>query len=81
VDGVVASPHEATLVRAACGPAFLVVTPGIRPAGSTPGDQARATTPREAVGLGADFIVVGRPILAAPDPRAAAEAIVGSLGA
>ena len=79
VDGVVASPHEVGLVRAACGPAFLVVTPGIRPAGTEKGDQARAATPQAAVAAGADYIVVGRPILQAPDPRAAAEEIAASL--
>jgi orotidine-5'-phosphate decarboxylase len=79
VDGVVASPHEIARIRVACGPDFLVVTPGIRPAGSEKGDQARAATPQAAVAGGADYIVVGRPILNAPDPRAAAEAIVASL--
>ena len=79
VDGVVASPHEVGLVREACGADFLVVTPGIRPAGAAKGDQARAATPAAAVAAGADYIVVGRPILESPDPRAAAEAIVASL--
>ena len=68
VDGVVASPHEVGLVRAACGPDFLVVTPGIRPAGAAKGDQARAATPAAALAAGADYIVVGRPILQAPIP-------------
>ena len=79
VDGVVASAHEVGLVRGACGPDFLVVTPGIRPAGAEKGDQARSATPEAAVSAGADYIVVGRPILQASDPRAAAEAIVASL--
>jgi orotidine-5'-phosphate decarboxylase len=79
LDGVVASPQEVGLIRAACGSDFLVVTPGIRPAGSERGDQARAATPEAAVLAGADYIVVGRPILEAPDPRAAADAIVASL--
>jgi orotidine-5'-phosphate decarboxylase len=79
VDGVVASPQEVALVRGACGPDFLVVTPGIRPSGTDKGDQARAATPEAAVSAGADYIVVGRPILQAADPRAAAEAIVASL--
>jgi len=79
--GVVASPHEIALVREACGPGFLVVTPGIRPAGAAVGDQARAATPAWAVAQGADYIVVGRPILEAADPRAAARTIVESLPA
>ena len=74
-DGVVASPQEAKAIRAACGPSFLIVTPGVRPAGAASMDQKRVATPRAAVEAGADFIVVGRPITAAPDPRAAAEAI------
>jgi len=81
VQGVVASPHEVPLVRSACGKDFLVVTPGIRPSGAERGDQARAATPEAAVARGADYIVVGRPILEAPDPRAAALAIVASLPA
>jgi orotidine-5'-phosphate decarboxylase len=79
VDGVVASPHEIGLVRRACGPGFLVVTPGIRPAGSAKDDQARTATPEAALAAGADYIVVGRPILQAKDPRAAAEAIASGL--
>lgn len=81
VHGVVASPHEIARIRATCGRDFLVVTPGIRPAGSEMGDQARAATPEAAFAAGADYIVVGRPILTAPDPRAAAEAIVAGLRA
>ena len=80
VDGVVASVQEAKAIRKACGREFLIVTPGVRPkeekAGLQRDDQARTATPREAIRAGADFIVVGRPILAAPDPRAAAQAIV-----
>jgi orotidine-5'-phosphate decarboxylase len=81
VDGVVASPHEVGLVRAACGEGFLIVTPGIRPAGTARGDQARLATPREARRAGADYLVVGRPITQSGDPRAAADAIVAEMGA
>ena len=80
-DGVVASPHEVAVVREASGTDFLIVTPGIRPAGAAPGDQARAATPAAALAAGADYIVVGRPITDAPDPAAAADAIVRELGA
>ncbi len=80
-DGVVASPHEIALVRAACGPDFLIVTPGIRPAGARAGDQARAATPAAAIRAGADYIVVGRPILEAAEPAAAARAIVEEMSA
>lgn len=79
--GVVASAEEARLVRESCGPGFLVVTPGIRPAGSPAGDQARFATPAGALGEGADYLVVGRPITAAPDPLAAALAIVDEMTA
>ena len=78
-DGVVASPQEVALVREACGKDFLVVTPGIRPAGASRGDQSRTATPAAAVAAGADYIVVGRPILEAADPAVAAEAIVREL--
>jgi orotidine-5'-phosphate decarboxylase len=80
VDGVVASPHEVPAIRAACGPDFLVVTPGIRPAGAALGDQARAATPAAALRNGADYLVVGRPITEATDPRAAAVEIAGEMG-
>lgn len=80
VDGVVASVQEAKAIRKACGREFLIVTPGVRPKDrdgvSKRDDQARTATPREAIKAGADFIVVGRPIIAAADPRAAAQAIV-----
>ena len=85
VDGVVASVQEAIAIRKACGGEFLIVTPGVRPKGkdaeSKKDDQARTATPREAIRAGADFIVVGRPILAAPDPRAAAQEIVDEIAA
>ncbi len=81
VDGVVASPREAGLLREACGPGFLIVTPGIRPAGARAGDQARAATPAAALLAGADYLVGGRPIIEAPDPPAALEAIVREMEA
>jgi orotidine-5'-phosphate decarboxylase len=80
-DGVVASGQEAAALRQALGPGMLIVTPGIRPQGAEAQDQARAVTPRAAIGAGADYLVVGRPITSAPDPRAAAEAIVGEIAA
>jgi orotidine-5'-phosphate decarboxylase len=79
LDGLVCSPEEAANVRAAVGGAMTVVTPGIRPAGSAAGDQKRIMTPAAAIAAGADYLVVGRPILAAPDPRAAADAIVAEI--
>ena len=81
VDGVVASPHEVGLIREACGRELVIVTPGIRPAGAAAGDQARAATPAAALAAGADYIVVGRPIVQAADPAAAADAIVDELAA
>lgn len=74
-DGVIASGQEATAIRAATGPGFLIVTPGIRMAGGAEGDQARVMTPDAAIRAGADHIVVGRPITHAADPKAAALAI------
>jgi len=81
LDGVVASPQETAEIRRACGSDFSIVTPGIRgaSAGGPKGDQQRTMGPAEAVKAGASFIVVGRPIIAAADPRAAAEAIAREL--
>jgi orotidine-5'-phosphate decarboxylase len=75
LDGVVASPREIALIRAQCGERFTVVTPGIRGLADLKGDQTRTESAHAALEAGASFIVVGRPIIAAPDPRAAAEAI------
>ena len=80
LDGVVCSPHEIAAVRAACGSGFLIVTPGVRPAGGELGDQKRVMTPLQAVRAGADILVIGRPITAAPDPVQAAKAIATDLG-
>ncbi len=81
LHGVVASPQETAAIRAACGPDFAIVTPGIRgaAAGGEKNDQVRTMGPAEAVRAGASYIVVGRPIIGAPDPRAAAEAIAKEL--
>jgi orotidine-5'-phosphate decarboxylase len=83
LDGVVASPQETAAIRSACGPDFSIVTPGIRgaSAGTDRNDQSRTMGPGEAVRAGASYIVVGRPIIAATNPRAAAAAIVEELGA
>lgn len=75
VDGLVCSPREAQALRLALGPAPLLCTPGIRPAGAAQGDQSRAETPAFAVRAGADLLVVGRPVYAAADPLAAARAL------
>ncbi|MEM7724570.1 MAG: orotidine-5'-phosphate decarboxylase [Pseudomonadota bacterium] len=77
-DGVIASPQEAAMIRALPEAAGrLIVTPGVRPAGAALGDQKRVATPGQAISDGADHIVVGRPIWQAPNPRAAAEAVLG----
>jgi orotidine-5'-phosphate decarboxylase len=81
VDGLVCSPAEAADVRSLVGAEMALVTPGIRPAGSGAGDQKRIMTPAAAIAAGADYLVVGRPITAASDPRAAAEAIVAEIAA
>jgi len=77
--GVVASPHEIAALRAVAPTGFLIVTPGVRPAGTDPGDQKRVMTPRQAREAGADLVVVGRPLRDAADPAAAARAIVAEL--
>ena len=75
MDGVVASPLEIELIRAACGPDFLIVTPGVRPSFAAADDQKRIMTPVEAVSAGADYLVIGRPIAKAADPVDAARMI------
>lgn len=79
VDGLILSAEEVEAQRAALGPDMLLVTPGIRPAGADVGDQKRVMTPARAIRLGADHLVVGRPVTQAADPRAAAEAIVAEI--
>jgi orotidine-5'-phosphate decarboxylase len=79
-QGVVASAHEAAALRQEFGRDFAIVTPGVRPAGSGHGDQARVVTPAEAIAAGASHIVVGRPITEAADPAAEARAILGQIG-
>jgi len=85
VDGVVASVEEAKAIRKACGREFLIVTPGVRPRekdfDDKKDDQARTATPREAIKAGADFLVVGRPILTAADPKSAIKEIVDEIAA
>ena len=81
VDGLVCSAREAAALRPIIGPAMLLVTPGIRPAGAESGGQKRTKTPAAAIAAGADYLVVGRPIIAAADPRAAAEAILEEIAA
>ena len=80
LDGCVASPREIALLRNTLGPQWMIVTPGIRPA-ERDDDQVRTATPAAAIAAGADYLVVGRPIAAAPDPVAAARAIVGEIEA
>lgn len=79
LDGVVSSPHEIEIIREACGDDFLIVTPGVRPQGKEQQDQKRVTTPQEAVKKGADYIVIGRPITKALDPKTAAKAVAAEL--
>ena len=81
VDGVISSPLEARALRESCGPDFVIVTPGVRPAGSAVGDQKRVMTPSEAIKAGADVLVIGRPILKADDRVGAAAAILDEVTA
>jgi len=81
VDGLVASAAEAAMVRQTVGADMLLVIPGIRPAGGASGDQKRIALPAEAIRNGADYLVVGRPVTQAPDPRAATEAVVAEIKA
>jgi orotidine-5'-phosphate decarboxylase len=79
LDGVVASPMEIEYIREACGADFLIVTPGVRPAGAEVGDQKRVMTPAEAAAAGANYLVIGRPITRADDPIAAARSIASEI--
>lgn len=79
VDGLVCSPEEVANLRRIVGDGLTLVTPGIRPAGSAAGDQKRVATPATAIAAGADYLVIGRPITGASDPKAAAEAIVAEI--
>jgi orotidine-5'-phosphate decarboxylase len=79
VDGLVCSPEEAANIRRIVGGRMNLVTPGIRPAGSATGDQKRIMTPARAIAAGADYLVVGRPVMEASDPKAAADAIVAEI--
>jgi orotidine-5'-phosphate decarboxylase len=81
VDGLVCSAEEAAALRSLVGTSMMLVTPGIRPAGAAAGDQKRVMTPSRAIAAGADYLVVGRPIVEATDPKAAAEAIVAEIAA
>jgi len=79
IDGLVCSPEEAATLRGIAGPGMVLVTPGIRPAGSASGDQKRIMTPARAIEAGADYLVVGRPVVAADNPKRAAERIVDEI--
>ena len=81
IDGLVCSAEEAVRLRSLIRPSMVLVTPGIRPAGASAGDQKRVMTPAAAIRAGADYLVVGRPIVAAPDPKAAAEAVIADIAA
>jgi len=79
VDGLVCSAEEAATLRSIAGPGMVLVTPGIRPAGSASGDQKRIMTPARAISASADYLVVGRPVIEAGDPKAAADAIIAEI--
>jgi orotidine-5'-phosphate decarboxylase len=79
VDGLVCSAEEAANLRQIAGPGMALVTPGIRPAGAKADDQKRIMTPAKAIAAGADYLVVGRPVVEAVDPKAAAEAIIAEI--
>ena len=81
IDGLVCSPEEVAALRLMFGPEMTLVTPGIRPSGAASGDQKRVSSPGHAIAAGADYLVVGRPILEAADPRAAADGIVAEIAA
>lgn len=79
LDGVVCSPHEIKLIKESCGADFKLVVPGIRPAGSDTGDQKRVMTPEEAVSLGADYLVIGRPITKSDNPAQSAQLVANEI--
>ena len=79
LDGVVASAREIPWIRQACGESFLIVTPGIRPSWAATNDQTRIVTPKDALGVGADYLVIGRPLTAANDPRDAAQRLLAEI--
>jgi orotidine-5'-phosphate decarboxylase len=80
IDGLVCSPEETAALRKIVGHQMRLVTPGIRPAGSATGDQKRIMTPARAIAAGSDYLVIGRPIMEAADPKAAAESVVAEIG-
>lgn len=79
VDGLILSPEEVSAMRTLLGPDITLITPGIRPSGSAAGDQKRIMTPANAIEAGADYLVIGRPVTQADDPKASAEAIIAEI--